>query len=327
MPEITDNPKNDSARLARKPRQLSRFICQEMLYDYMNNTLDEDRRWAVEQYLSYAPDLQTELKLMKLAEEYCGQLAKTRASSTHLEELKNVKSFAALLIDRLRWVHWPETLRWATQSLLISFLVAMIALVIPWSHISFKFPKRESPATSMRQPQTPVEPTEAVAPTVVAQSGPESTKSEVAKTETPKPSVDSQVAPVVAAKAPTAGAKNSVAAAITGDAATVSKTKTVQLQGLLYRLMMTVEKGEELQPEITEKLIKLGAEKAGQVDLGWRKDDPPGSYYHMKMPEANYDELIKTLGAYGPVRIYKNPHERVMPPGEIRIILFIEDKK
>ncbi len=303
-------------RLTRKQRQLSRFMCQEMLYDYMIGELDDDRRAAVEQYLSYAPDIQSELKLMKLAEQYCGQLAKTRTSSTHLEELKNVKSFAAVVIDRLRWVNWPETLRWATQALVISFLVAMIALVIPWSHLSFKFPKRESsPATAAKRGDLPEEPTEAT----------------LAKLPTTAESTPAVAAPSVAATAAPAegstksAAKNTVAAAIESPS-TPQKTKTIQLQGNLFRMMMTIEKAGELTPEITEKILKLGGEKAGQVDLGWRKESPVGSYYHFKMPEANYDELVKTLGAYGPVRIYKNPHERLMPPGEIRIILFIEDK-
>jgi hypothetical protein len=69
----------------------------------------------------------------------------------------------------------------------------------------------------------------------------------------------------------------------------------------------------------------MGGEKAGQVEIGHRQSK--GNYFHFSMPESNYQRLLKTLGAYGPVRIYQGPHERVMPKGTIRIILNIEDAK
>ena len=37
------------------------------------------------------------------------------------------------------------------------------------------------------------------------------------------------------------------------------------------------------------------------------------------------DQLSSTLGEYGPVRISKHSHNRVMPEGVNRIILFVED--
>src|SRR6185312_6421908 len=103
----------DGERIPRKPRQLSRFMCQELLYEYMIQSLDEERQRAVEQHLSYASDLQQELKLMHMADDYCARLAQTHISATHLEELKSVKSAAAIVADRFRWVNWPDALKWA----------------------------------------------------------------------------------------------------------------------------------------------------------------------------------------------------------------------
>lgn len=98
------------------------------------------------------------------------------------------------------------------------------------------------------------------------------------------------------------------------------------MKGLLYRIIMTSESAETVSADVVAKLTAMGAEKAGQVELGWRKKNPDGNYFHFTMPDASYNELVKTLGGYGPVRIYKNPHERVMPEGQIRIILWIEDR-
>ncbi len=94
-------------------------------------------------------------------------------------------------------------------------------------------------------------------------------------------------------------------------------------KGLIYRMMMKIPDVKDMADDVRDKIVSLGGKKAGQVELGWRK--PNGNYYHFSMPEKNYDELVKSLGGYGPVRIYKNPHPRVMPPGVIRIILWIED--
>ncbi len=312
MPEVTaNNSSTATERLPTKQRQLSRFMCQEMLYDYMTKALDSDRQKAVEQYLGYAPDLQLEYKQMQLAENYCTQLSRTRISSTHLEELKQVKSLVAIVTDRFRWINWPDALKWATQAFVISFIIAFIGMVIPWWKIDFHFPKSES-RMAVVAPTAPTAPVVADAKSAVADAKPEETGA-----STPAITIHAE---------PTKPTEAVAMAAVISAQSAASRPKTVQLQGLIYRLMMTIDKAKELTPEITDKIIKLGAEKAGQVDLGWRKTDPEGSYYHFKMPESSYDELVKTLGAYGPVRIYKNPHERIMPPGEIRIILFIEDK-
>jgi hypothetical protein len=295
----------ENERIPRKARQLSRFMCQELLYEYMIQSLDEERYRAVEQFLGYASDLQNELKIMHTADNYCAHLSQTRISAAHLEELKNVKSMTAIITDRFRWVNWPDAFKWATQAFAVSFVLAMVALVIPWSSLDFKMPKM-----SPRKTQPAAKTTTTMAPVANVVYGP------------PKPA---DLKPEIEAKAPEKPPeKNPVTMVVQNSR---DEKKTVQLQGLLYRLMMTIDNAEKRTPDIKEKIEKLGGEKAGQVDLGWRKTNPDGSYFHFKMPESNYNELIKTLGGYGPVRIYKSPHERIMPPGEIRIILFIEDKK
>ncbi|MCB0384557.1 MAG: hypothetical protein KDD43_04120, partial [Bdellovibrionales bacterium] len=97
------------------------------------------------------------------------------------------------------------------------------------------------------------------------------------------------------------------------------------LKGFVYRAFMSLEELDAKTPEIVQGVQGLGGAKAGQVELGWRK--PKGSYFHFSLPESNYEEMVKLLRNFGPVRIYKDPHWRVMPEGKIRFILWVEDSK
>ena len=97
------------------------------------------------------------------------------------------------------------------------------------------------------------------------------------------------------------------------------------MRGVLYRAYMTLGNVDEVSLEMANVIRGLGGTKAGSVELGWRK--PNGSYYHFTLPEANYDKLVSALRTYGPVRIYKERHKRIMPDGEIRLILWVEENK
>ena len=39
-----------------KKRELTRFLCQELLYDYVSGALDHDRKLAVEEFLRKTPN-------------------------------------------------------------------------------------------------------------------------------------------------------------------------------------------------------------------------------------------------------------------------------
>jgi hypothetical protein len=93
-------------------------------------------------------------------------------------------------------------------------------------------------------------------------------------------------------------------------------------RGFVYRAFMTLDNLDELGPKITADINALGAEKAGEVELGWKRGS--GRYYHFAIPEENEKKVMERLQVYGPVRISKDPHPRVMPPGKVRFILWIE---
>jgi hypothetical protein len=85
---------------------------------------------------------------------------------------------------------------------------------------------------------------------------------------------------------------------------------------------MSIGRLDELSPKIVVQIKELGAEKAGEVELGWKRGT--GRYFHFAIPEANEARLLEVLRAYGPVRISKDVHPRVMPAGQLRFILWIE---
>jgi hypothetical protein len=291
-------PHNENTRLPRRPRQISHFLAQEMLYDYMQGRLEPDRKAAIENYLTEHSDLREELDSMRHAEEYAANLGKTRIAPKSLEQLREVRPVKELLINRLRWDNWPDFARWSTEALGVSVVVAVIALIVPWQKLDLSWLRREAQVTLAK-----IEDNKSILPAIPK---PEEKKAAVAK-PVEKP-VTKPVDEDVRAKVES------------------NQQKVITMKGLLYRIIMTSERAEAVSSDIVTKLSTMGAEKAGQVELGWRKKNPDGNYFHFSLPETGYNELIKTLGEYGPVRIYKNPHERVMPEGQIRIILWIEDR-
>lgn len=85
---------------------------------------------------------------------------------------------------------------------------------------------------------------------------------------------------------------------------------------------MTLDNLEEIGPKMRDDIVALGGEKAGEVELGWKRGS--GRYYHFALPEENEKKLLERLQVYGPVRISKDPHPRVMPPGKVRFILWVD---
>jgi hypothetical protein len=103
-----------------------------------------------------------------------------------------------------------------------------------------------------------------------------------------------------------------------------AKEPVTPTKGFLMRGEIDVSDFDNTWPLIRDKIIALGGHAAGSVELGWlRKKDE--SYFHLTMPESNYNELELFLGTFGPVRFSKERHPRVMPSGQIRIILTVKD--
>lgn len=302
-------------------------MVQELLYDYVSGVIDQDRKQAVEDYIFEHPEMRHELKLILEAEKYAQHLSQTRLSPKYVDELQDVRSLTEKIIFRMKWQNWPDFLKWTTEALSLSALIAAGAIFIPWGKLeSLRFKDIQVLTPVQQLQQKPVAEPPAEIKTVDTQPD-KSVKAKASDSiSTQKEKAKPAVVAVVEQKAP-----EPVPAKMTDESSEqpVSKltaSESTKLKGLLFRVMLDLENSDAKTTELRQKIISLGGVKAGQVELGWRKKDPNGNYYHFTMPESNYQQLITTLGGYGPVRIYKNPHERVMPEGQIRIILWVEDK-
>ena len=100
----------------------------------------------------------------------------------------------------------------------------------------------------------------------------------------------------------------------------------IKPKGFVYRAFMNLDELDTLGPKITQLIQELGGVKAGEVELGWKKGNSV-RYYHFSMPEDSQEKLLEQLQTYGPVRISKDPHPRIMPKGQVRFILWVESSK
>ncbi len=316
-------------------------MAQEMLTDYAYGRLDQDRKMALDDFMQTNPEIRHELKLILEADKYCAHLAKTEISKKFLNELQQVRSFGETTFVRLRWKNWPEMAKWTVEALLISVAVAIAAIMVPWDQIHLPKPDKTNvivtravvpPSPEVKPPAAPTVAPVLAKPPGVAVALPMS----AAKTVATPPAAPTQVVAVLPAPSatttvpkpshPSLAVATPVAKLDDESATDEVKQGGREMKGMLYRVLLDLDNSDSYAIEIKDKLLALGAEKAGKVELGWRKKGPKGNYYHFTLPEKSYSRLLTTLGVYGPVRIFKNSHERVMPEGQIRIILWVEDK-
>ena len=300
-----------------EPLQLSKFHCQEMLYDFMSGRLDQERRQAVESGLKQHPELQKELDAIIAAAQFCEELSQIRPRPESTSHFESLRLRSEMMGEKLKYKNWPDMIKWSSEAVVISVFVAAVGWLVPWGAFRKAFENQ--------QPQN-----EIVLADIDVKKTPPKSLSTSPDATIPPPVAAPIAAPVVApvpAPAPvptvTQTPQPTAAAAPAKVPAKVAQSVTPARQGLLYRMMMNVPQIKERAPALRDRIVALGAEKAGQVEIGHRQ--PKGNYFHFSMPENNYSTLLKTLGEYGPVRIYKGPHARVMPEGVIRIILTIED--
>ena len=277
-----------------KRREMSQFMAQELLYDYVNGNLDSARQTAVEKAIADYPDLEKELELIKVANDYCEKLSETKANDELIASLDEIQSVSQTIFSKLAWQHWPDALKWTTEALVLSSMVIAFTFVAPWEEIKTWIA------------------TERTAPTVsepIIEKEMNDTENQVVEAnDVEKKVAEPKVVKVEAKEAAPEPTK---------------KPAPVVAMGTLHRMSMKISNIENRADEITNKILALGGKKAGRVRLGWRK--PDGNYYHFSIPKNNMQQLSTTLGEYGPVRLSKHPHTRVMPEGVNRIILFIED--
>ncbi|MDX9730307.1 MAG: hypothetical protein RBT63_00915 [Bdellovibrionales bacterium] len=331
-------------------RRLTPFLANEMLFDYVTGQLDSERRELMDDFLDEdssgkEDNVETRALLESVRQgiKYAESLKSIELTSEALREIEQAENFASLSKRVARWSEWPDSLRWSIVALLVSVSTAAMVVAIPWKAIPiFKSGPsflsgsieiaRVQPRSSGDDPNLGnvtlgnEDDRDGVEIASNEGSGDEEFGGEetpVAAIPGPKVAGSRSEAPVV--PLPTATPIEMPVATLPVESpsqAASSQTASKSSRGFVYRAFMTLSDLENIAPKITQQMKELGAEKAGEVELGWRRGS--GRYYHFSLPEANEPKLLDSLRAYGPVRISKDPHPRVMPEGQVRFILWIE---
>ena len=312
-------------------RKVSPFIGQELLYDYMTEQLDPERKKAVEEHIKENRDVQNEIKKIRNGIDYVLQLSETQVSEALLEKAKQPTTYLQIILQKIRFDDWPPVARMGLEACLVAFGITAFAVIIPWNNlINIKWgspqvvlseidkqlakkPQAETEVGAKEQISFPDEgsgretaKTTATTLKVVDNSTPpEKPKEEIPVKQTSPPEKSKEIA----AKAATA----------------VAPAKEAKVAGFLYRGAIKMTNPKAVAPKIVEKISALGARKAGNVELGWSKGT--GAYYHFTMPESKYEEMLEIFKAYGQLKIQKEKHERLMPDGIIRLIIEAEEKR
>jgi len=88
----------------------------------------------------------------------------------------------------------------------------------------------------------------------------------------------------------------------------------------VYRGAITVTDFEQVTSIILDRVISIGGKKAGEVELGWIKNQNI-SYFHFIFPSEKREEIVSFIQQYGNLQYKLEPHPRVLPSGQSRFII------
>lgn len=282
-------------------KELSEFFCKELIYDYVDKTLPEEKSKSFEAGLKKFPGVNSDLQKVKRAIDYCNQLEQVSFSPDFVRQVSGSWDIRRLL--KAEWASWSPLYKWSLQALV---LAAFLAGLYPYVFKDF-LRSRAFKTTILAEAPSESLVKEPILENQTAEQSPAGNS--VAANSIP-PTPDERSSEIVAAVEPTKEAASSVNAAKTTG------------KGYVYRGYLSTATPELFSGQLVTFLNSNGAEKGGEVDLGWRRND--GFYFHFIYPENQYENLLAHLKSNGRVRIEKSEHKRVMPEGKIRIILIIE---
>ncbi len=336
---------NDDIPFSKKgEREISPFIGQELLYDYITLQLDPERSIAVENYVKTNRSAQVEIQKINNGLTYCDYLSEVEVSRSLIDNIKIPVGYFQVLLQKLNFQKWPIGLKLGLESLLVSSVVILISIFVPWNKIlNIQFFQKSDVVVSEINNQYSKEVVELEIPKKEAEKNESQTtvvfEDEAAGTGAkpipPAPSVAvvsvtpaSAVATATPSVAPVAVAttlplKASPTTAPTTTAAAVATPAVIEKDkktgGFLYRGVLKVVNAPANSPKLVQIVKDFGGRKAGEVELGWTKGT--GSYFHFTMPEAKYDQLQTAFKEYGDLNLIKEKHDRIMPDGIIRLII------
>ena len=314
-------------------RKMSSFMAQELLYEFVSNQLDEERRNAVLEFIQSSREAQIDIQKIKNGLDYVHRLSETQVDPSVLERAKAPTTYFQLVHQKMRVEDWSPGIKMGLEVLFVALMIISVSILIPWHklmEINWSISrdvilaevekKQARPSESGSEESNASDGAEVFPDEAVGKVNPVQAK--------PNPVQIVTVAPVV----PPAPAEPQTSAAKPVNPVQVRETKPSAatpdhkgVAGALYRGSITVTNVAATTSKFVEKIQELGGRKAGEVELGWKKGD--SSYFHMTIPESKYPAFLEFAKDYGSFRANKEKHERVMPEGIIRIIFTIDEKK
>ncbi len=306
--------------------QITPFLAFERILDFAEDQLDPILRKEIAEIIDLDPDLKLKLTQVNRALSYMRSFDSLELLEPAYDPRKVVekppsawKSFRDFSRANIKW-----------YSLAVS-----IPIILSVSYVAyFKNKPQDSRYTALNkinnekqqgqseiinisradklesEPEKPREVSEAsvVAATVA--------KNEIKPSPTPNPTATPAAVAVAAAKVETP--KSNVAAETV--AAAIGK-------GFLYRAKLRLPNMDKISAHVTETILQLKGERAGEVELGWVRKKAGSKrelYYHFSLPTDNDQELQERLKDLGALQIVKESHPRVMPANLVRYILVVE---
>ena len=88
-------------------REISDFAANHLLFEYARDTLDSERKRAVEKAMESSPQLQSEFIQLINGIQYCEKLSETLINDAAIRQIEQQSSQVNFIVNRLRWHQWP----------------------------------------------------------------------------------------------------------------------------------------------------------------------------------------------------------------------------
>lgn len=331
---------NPEVELRRK--KLTKFRAQELLYEFVTHHLDSAREKELTEYLETCRDSQREFDNLNKALRHTLTAAQVRVSpELHFA----LESFEPQWQKQLRaWTISSTQKGWRMLPYLFAFLVVVMGVLVtkPWlekanEDVMLAEQLKKEPDLLPEAPRPAAPAVEAKAPLELpTEENPVAPPPPVAGAPAYLPDVMESLArdwlPAVRTFRPQnlfLGQAESKSPETTAKPAAEARPIENDLvegmgRGFLHRATMEVMDFQNTWPAIRDKIAALGGKVGGNVELGWLRH-PGEAYFHFTLPESNMPELELFLRTFSPVQFSKDRHPRVMPEGQIRIIMSVKD--
>lgn len=282
-------------------------MVQEMLFDFATNNLDSTRSAKVKSEIEKSQLFQDELVKIQIGLKYFDQMFEVKISSALTDEIQGRKSYLHMIRRSLSLSQWPPIVKWTLEALVIILVVVLLTVLVPWNQVR-EFALQES-QTELILAEV-LKKTEVMSPTRPVEK----------VTDTSKFDDEVVSAPEVSKPTKTVATPAKTAAMV------IAKSEEVKKQGFVYRGTAKIVNAEVGSAKLKEKIVELGGRKAGEVELGWKRNQ--GDYYfHFTIPESKFSELEEYLKSVGDVQLSRDQHPRIMPSGIVRFIFTTEESQ